>query len=114
MCQRQCYRPCSAPLSAAFVSSFAFPSTFETLPLFSLKGISLKNKISAVLGGLKQSDGAVVVHPTAYDGCLELACLQLGYPVCGSSLVDVNYKCAKEVVKNHLLQGNVKKHLVFI
>ena len=57
------------------------------------------------LGGLKTSHGAVVVHPTAYDGCVELAAMQLGYTACGSSLVDSNYKCAREMVKSHLLQA---------
>ena len=47
---------------------------------------------------------AVVVHPTAYDGCVELARLSLGYPVVGSSNVEVYHRSAKEIIKNHLLQ----------
>ena len=60
-------------------------------------------------GGLKKNHGTVVVHPTAYDGCVELASLQLGHTVCGSSLTDSHYKCAKEMVKNHLLQAGLKQ-----
>ena len=59
-------------------------------------------------GGLKQNHGTLVVHPTAYHGCVELASLQLGHHVCGSSLTDANYKCAKEIVKSHLLQAHLK------
>lgn len=65
-------------------------------------------------GGLKKNHGTVVVHPTAYDGCVELAALQLGHPVCGSSLMDASYKCAKEIVKNHLLQASLKHPKVLI
>ena len=62
-------------------------------------------RVVASLGGLKASHGAVVIHPTAYDGCVELAAMQLNYVACGSSLVDSNYKCAREMVKSHLLQA---------
>lgn len=63
--------------------------------------------VVASLGGLKASHGAVVVHPTAYDGCVELAAMQLSHVACGSSLMDSNYKCAREMVKQHLLQAFV-------
>ena len=41
-------------------------------------------------GEMKSGDGVVVVHPTCYDGAVELAGLQLGFAVagvvvCGSS-----------------------------
>lgn len=47
----------------------------------------------------------MVVHPTAYDGCVELGAMQSNYAVVGGSSVDVNYKCANEIVKTHLLQA---------
>eukprot|EP00435_Cladocopium_sp_Y103_P054926 s114_g18.t1 len=43
--------------------------------------------------------GAVVIHPTAYDGCVELACNQLGHCVSGSTNVETYYKSAKEAWK---------------
>ena len=57
--------------------------------------------------------GVVVVHPTAYDGCVELASLQLGYAALGFSTQEVPYKCAKEVVKTHLVQARVYVNLCF-
>lgn len=49
----------------------------------------------------------MVVHPTAYDGCLELGAMQLGYGVLGSNMSEQNYRCAKEIVKTHLVQDCV-------
>lgn len=46
----------------------------------------------------------MVVHPTTYDGCLELAALQLGHVASGTSWDETCYKTSKEVVKTHLLQ----------
>ena len=56
---------------------------------------------------MKALQGVVVIHPTAYDGCVELAALQMGHAVWGSSNVESSYRCAREVVKNHLLQALV-------
>ena len=56
---------------------------------------------------MKCTHGAMVVHPTAYDGCLELGAMQLGYGVLGSSMAEANYRCAKEIVKTNLLQDCV-------
>ncbi|CAK9077405.1 unnamed protein product, partial [Durusdinium trenchii] len=53
---------------------------------------------------LKTPSAVVVLHPTTYDGCVELACLQHGYAAVGSSAVESYHKCSREVVKNHLLQ----------
>ncbi len=46
-----------------------------------------------------------MVHPTTYDGCLEIASIQLGHWVSGSSVVETNWKSSKEIVKNHLVQA---------
>lgn len=56
-------------------------------------------------GGVKNSFGTVVIHPTAYDGCVEQAALQEGFSVVGTSVVDTHYKAARENLKNHLLQA---------
>ena len=55
-------------------------------------------------GGVKNNFATVVIHPTAYDGCLELAAISLGMWTCGWSMVEAQYKAAKDHVKNHLLQ----------
>ncbi|CAJ1431217.1 unnamed protein product [Effrenium voratum] len=46
-----------------------------------------------------------VIHMTSYDGCAELACLQLGLPVMGSTPVEANFQCASNAVRNQLLQA---------
>ena len=53
---------------------------------------------------MKNGDGVVVVHPTSYDGAVELAGLQLGFSVAGTTAFETHYKCAQDVVKSHLLQ----------
>ncbi|CAK9062831.1 Uncharacterized protein SCF082_LOCUS32651 [Durusdinium trenchii] len=63
-----------------------------------------KAVLGALCSGLKASHGVVVVHPTTYDGCLELAALQLGHVASGTSWDETCYKTSKEVVKTHLLQ----------
>lgn len=65
-----------------------------------------------VQGNLKGSHGVLVVHPTAYDGCVELAALQMGFWVTGTSGSDVNYRSAKEIVKEHLLQAFISSILL--
>ena len=55
-------------------------------------------------GGVKNNFSTVVIHPTAYDGCVEVAALQSGAWVVGTSTIDTQYKFARDVVKNHLLQ----------
>ena len=62
-------------------------------------------------GGVTCTHGAVVVHPTTYDGCLELGAMQLGYGALGSNMAEQNYRCSKEVVKTHLLQDYVCEFL---
>ena len=57
-----------------------------------------------ITGGVKSNFSTVVIHPTSYDGCLALAALQQGMWVTGTSNIDVNYKAAKDQVKNFLLQ----------
>ncbi|CAK9109356.1 unnamed protein product [Durusdinium trenchii] len=61
--------------------------------------------LSALHCGVKAPQGAVVLHPTAYDGCLELAGMKLGHAILSSSLIEANYKCTNEIVKSHLLQA---------
>ena len=46
----------------------------------------------------------MVIHPTSYDGALELAAVQLGFSVSASSTVELHQKFAQEIVKSHLLQ----------
>lgn len=46
-----------------------------------------------------------MVHPTSYDGALELACLQLDLPCFSCTSVDVCFKAAKECVKDFLLKA---------
>lgn len=58
---------------------------------------------------MKCPHGATIVHTTSYDGCVELAALQLGYGSLGFSSLEPNYKCAKEVVKSHLVQAKGSK-----
>ena len=53
---------------------------------------------------MKGSFGQVVIHPTAYDGCVELAAIHHGMWVMGSSTLEMNYKSAKDHVKNFLIQ----------
>lgn len=57
-------------------------------------------------GNVKNSHGLVVVHPTTYDGCVELAALQLGYWASGTSAFEACFKSSKEMVKDHLLQAS--------
>ena len=62
---------------------------------------------------MKTGEGVVVVHPTAYDGAVELAGLQLGFSVSGTSAFDSHYKCAQDVVKSHLLQVQGSNNVCF-
>ena len=55
-------------------------------------------------GGVKNNFATVVIHPTACDGCVELAAISLGMWACGWSMVEAQFKAAKDHVKNHLLQ----------
>ena len=63
----------------------------------------------AILGELKAGQGVLVLHPTSFDGCVELAGLQLGFSVAGTSCIEAHHKCAQEVVKGHLLQARAAK-----
>ena len=67
-----------------------------------------------ISGGVKNNFSTVVIHPTAYDGCLELAALQMGMWVSGTSNIDVNYKSAKDQVKNFLLQDICYENLLTV
>ena len=58
---------------------------------------------------MKNSYGTVVLHPTAYDGCLELAAIQSGMWAIGTSCVEPHFKSARDAVKNHLLQDCIFK-----
>lgn len=61
--------------------------------------------VNLILSGGVKSHGAFVIHPTSYDGCVELAAMQLGYWVSGSSVVEPHWKCSKEIIKSHLVQA---------
>lgn len=56
-------------------------------------------------GDRKTFHAAVLVHPTAYDGSVELASLSAGIPVLSSSANATSHNCAKEIVKNHLVDA---------
>ncbi len=66
--------------------------------------IDQKIELTHKSGDRKKFYGAVVVHPTCYDGCVELASMQLGFYVMGSSSMQTAYHCSKEIVKSHLLE----------
>ncbi|CAK9073143.1 unnamed protein product, partial [Durusdinium trenchii] len=66
-----------------------------TLPL---KGTAHRS----IRGDRKSFYAAVVVNPTTYDGCLELAGVKGGYTVLASSGYHPAYTCSKELVKTHL------------
>lgn len=55
-------------------------------------------------GDRKNFHGAVVVHPTLYDGCLEMAGLKMGFTVLSTSGQPASYSCGKDIVKDHLLE----------
>lgn len=61
------------------------------------------------LGGVKGSFGQVVIHPTAYDACLEIAAMQQGMWVMGTSNTEMHYKSSRDRLKNHLLEGQCHK-----
>ena len=63
---------------------------------------------------MKNNFTTVVIHPTAYDGALEVAAMQLGAWVVGTSTIDSQYKSARDVVKNHLLQEQLVKLLLVV
>ena len=54
---------------------------------------------------MKTGDGSILIHPTSYDGAVELAGLQLGFMVSGTSSVEAHHKCAQDQVKSYLLQA---------
>ncbi|CAK9014066.1 Uncharacterized protein SCF082_LOCUS12189 [Durusdinium trenchii] len=64
-----------------------------------------KAVLKALLSGVKNNFTTVVIHPTAYDGSLEIAALQSGHWTVGTSTTDIHYKAARDSVKNHLLQA---------
>eukprot|EP00435_Cladocopium_sp_Y103_P015413 s3816_g3.t1 len=49
------------------------------------------------LGGVKNNFATVLIHPTSYDGCVELAGLQHGMWVTGSSTGEASFKSSKDV-----------------
>lgn len=77
---------------------------FFDVPIFvEQEGTVMKSQTN-LSGDRKKFYGAVVVHPTCYDGCVELASMQLGLYVMGSTAVQTTYQCCKEIVKTHLLE----------
>ncbi|CAL1150712.1 unnamed protein product [Cladocopium goreaui] len=61
--------------------------------------------LEALTGDRKNFHGAVVVHPTLYDGCVEMAGLRLGHLVLASSGQPLYHNSGKEIVKNHLVEA---------
>lgn len=55
-------------------------------------------------GDMKAVGPVLLVHPTSYDGAVELAAVQLGFGVSATSIAEMNQKFAQEIVKSHLLQ----------
>eukprot|EP00438_Fugacium_kawagutii_P033561 Skav211095 [mRNA] locus=scaffold2002:390055:394244:+ [translate_table: standard] len=62
-----------------------------------LGGLSVpKMVLKSLMSWVKNSFGTVVIHPTAYDGCLEQAGYGLGLWVVSSSAVEMHYKAARD------------------
>ncbi|CAK9093328.1 Uncharacterized protein SCF082_LOCUS43905 [Durusdinium trenchii] len=59
----------------------------------------------ALTGGRKNFHAAVLVHPTLYDGCVELAGVRSGFIVVSSSGQPPSHNCGKEIIKTHLLEA---------
>ncbi|CAK9005673.1 unnamed protein product [Durusdinium trenchii] len=61
--------------------------------------------LESLTGGRKNFHAAVVLHPTLYDGCVEIASVRAGFSVLSSSGQPTNHNCGKEIVKTHLLEA---------
>ncbi|CAK9100995.1 unnamed protein product [Durusdinium trenchii] len=71
-----------------------------------LGGINVPRMVlKSLMSGVKNSFGTIVLHPTSYDGALELAAISEGMWVMGTSIVDAHFKASSDAVKNHLLQA---------
>lgn len=62
----------------------------------------------------KKMKPTLVVHPTAYDGSVELACIGLGLLSVSCSLNQVYTKTASEIVKGNLLQACSSQNQIII
>ena len=67
--------------------------------------------LGALAGGRKNFHAAVVLHPTLYDGCVEIASVRAGFSVLSSSGQPTNHNCGKEIVKTHLLEVGLFERL---
>lgn len=121
-CQRRFFQTCVVPwINSIDVFYYQFCWWFHSLGLVCITNcqqrhytkntqITLSQQLFGTVqncntqGEMKSGDGVVVVHPTCYDGAVELAGLQLGFAVAGSSSVEAHHKCAQDVVKTHLLK----------
>ena len=69
-----------------------------------LGGMSVPSKILGAL--LEKVPAAVVFSPTAYNGCLERAAVGLGFPCYSSSSNVASWQCAKDQVRDWLLEAH--------
>eukprot|EP00435_Cladocopium_sp_Y103_P045667 s474_g13.t1 len=58
--------------------------------------VAIQEKEFCVPGGVKNNFATVIVHPTAYDGAVEIASMQHGAWVVATSTSDVQYKSARD------------------
>ncbi|CAE6950443.1 unnamed protein product [Symbiodinium sp. CCMP2592] len=68
-----------------------------------LGGLSVPTQILSSL--LSDSNKAVIFNPTAYDGTLEKAAIKLGYPVFSTASTTGPWKCAKDMVRDFLMEA---------
>ncbi|CAK9002075.1 Uncharacterized protein SCF082_LOCUS7183 [Durusdinium trenchii] len=61
--------------------------------------------LEALTGDRKSYHAAVVVHPTTYDSCVELAAVKAGFIVLSSTGNNMAFNCSKEIMKTHLLEA---------
>ena len=54
----------------------------------------------------KKAKATLVLHNTAYDGAVELACVEMGLPCVSCSVTHDHFKAAKDVVKDNMLKAS--------
>ncbi|CAK9026556.1 unnamed protein product [Durusdinium trenchii] len=71
-----------------------------------LGGIHVPREVLVALQGTEKFvKPTLVVHPSAYDGALELAAMHMGFGSFSYSTQEVHFKCSKEIVKNSLVEA---------
>ena len=77
--------------------------------MFSIFQSTSIHNITQPTGTEKFVKPTLVVHPSAYDGALELAAMHMGFGSFSYSTQEVHFKCSKEIVKNSLVEACVPK-----